>query len=93
MTLTIYSYLNNIDLTHGKKIVGTGTIDRNGNVGEISGIKYKLMGAVKEKADIFLVPQGENYIEARNLKNEKSYDIDIVPVETFKEALKYLKEL
>ncbi len=93
MTLTIYSYLNNIDLTHGKKIVGTGTIDRNGNVGEISGIKYKLMGAVKEKADIFLVPQGENYIEARNLKNEKGYDIDIVPVETFKEALKYLKEL
>jgi len=93
MTLTIYSYLNNIDLTHGKKIVGTGTIDREGNVGEISGIKYKLMGAVKEKADLFLVPQGENYIEARNLKNEKGYDIDIIPVETFKEALTYLKEL
>jgi len=93
MTLTVYSYLNNIDLTHGKKIVGTGTIDRQGNVGEISGIKYKLMGAVKEKADVFLVPQGENYKEARNLKNEKGYDIDIVPVETFKEALKYLKEL
>jgi len=93
MTLTIYSYLNNIDLTHGKKIVGTGTIDREGNVGEISGIKYKLMGAVKEKADVFLVPQGENYKEARNLKNEKGYDIDIVPVETFQQALTYLKEL
>jgi len=93
MTLTIYSYLNNIDLTHGKKIVGTGTIDRQGNVGEISGIKYKLMGAVKEKADVFLVPQGENYKEARDLKNEKGYDIDIVPVETFQQALTYLKEL
>jgi len=93
LTLTIYSYLNKIDLTHGKKIVGTGTIDREGNVGQISGIKYKLMGAIKEKADIFIVPQGENYIEARNLKNEKGYDIDIIPVETFKEALKYLKEL
>ncbi len=93
LALTIYSYLNNEDLTHGKKIVGTGTIDREGNVGEISGIKYKLMGAVKEKADVFLVPQGENYIEARNLKNEKGYDIDIIPVETFKEALKYLKNL
>lgn len=93
LALTIYSYLNNKDLTHGKKIVGTGTIDREGNVGQISGIKYKLMGAVKEKADIFLVPQGENYIEARNLKNEKGYDIDIVPVKTFKEALKYLQNL
>lgn len=91
MSLTIYSYLNKIDLTNGKKIIGTGTIDRDGNVGEISGIKYKLIGAVKEKADIFLVPQGENYQEARDLKNEKGYDIDIVPVETFDEALEYLK--
>lgn len=93
MSLTIYSYLNKIDLTHGKKIVGTGTIDREGNVGQISGIKYKLMGAVKENADIFLVPQGENYAEARDLKNEKDYEIDIIPIKTFKEALEYLKEL
>ena len=91
MTLAIYSYLNKIDLTHGKKVVGTGTIDKEGNVGQISGVKYKLMGAVKEKGEIFLVPQGENYIEARNLKNKYNYDIDIVPVETFKEALNYLK--
>ena len=91
MALTVYSYLNKIDLTNGQKIVGTGTIDRNGNVGEISGIKYKLMGAVKEKADVFLVPQGENYVEARDLKNKKGYDIDIVPIETFDEALNYLK--
>ncbi len=93
LTLTIYSYLNKIDLTSGKKIVGTGTIERDGTVGEISGVKYKLMGAVKEKADVFLVPQGENYVEARDLKNEKDYDIDIIPVETFKEALDYLKSL
>ena len=90
MSLTIYSYLNKIDITKGKKIVGTGTIDKAGNIGEISGIKYKLIGAVKEKCDIFLVPQGENYIEARNLKNKKHYNIDIIPVETFKEALSYL---
>lgn len=89
--LTIYSYLNKIDLTAGKKIVATGTIDIDGNVGEISGIKYKLIGAVKEKADVFLVPQGKNYTEARDLKNKKGYDIDIIPVETFEEALKYLQ--
>lgn len=91
MALTIYSYLNKVDLTHGKKIVGTGTIDRDGNVGEISGIKYKLIGAVKKKGDVFLVPQGKNYVEARNLKNKYNYDIDIVPIENFKEALDYLK--
>lgn len=92
MSLTIYSYLNKVDLTNGKKIVGTGTIDRDGKVGQISGIKYKLMGAVKEKCDVFLVPQGENYIEARNLKNDRGYDIDIIPVESFDEALKYLQK-
>lgn len=91
MALTIYSYLNKIDLTNGKEIVGTGTIDREGKVGEISGIKYKLMGAVKEKADVFLVPQGKNYQEARDLKNKNGYDLDIVPIETFDEALNYLK--
>jgi len=91
MSLTVYSYLNKIDLTSGRKIVGTGTIDRDGNVGEISGIKYKLIGAVKEKCDLFLVPQGSNYVEARDLKNKYNYDIDIIPVETFNDALTYLK--
>lgn len=92
LTLTIYSNLNKIDLTNGKKVVGTGTIDENGNVGEISGVKYKLIGAYKNKADIFLVPL-ENYKEAKKVKEKYNYDIDIVPVKTFEEALKYLKKL
>ena len=93
MTLTLYSYLNNKDLTKGKKVVGTGTIDAEGNVGEISGIKYKILGAVEENADVFLVPKGNNYKDARDLKNERGLDIEIVPVETFDEALKYLEDM
>ena len=91
LTLTIYSHLNEIDLTDGKTIVGTGTIDINGNVGEISGIKYKLIGAVNKGADVFLVPVGENYEDAKKLKEERNYDIELVPVATFEEALSYLK--
>ena len=91
LTLTIYSHLNKIDLTDGKTIVGTGTIDINGNVGEISGIKYKLIGAVNKGADVFLVPVGENYEDAKKLKEERNYDIELVPVATFEEALKYLE--
>ena len=91
LTLAIYSHLNQIDLTDSKKIVGTGTIDINGNVGEISGIKYKLIGAVNKHADVFLVPKGENYEEAKKVKKEKGYDIDLVPVATFEETLKYLE--
>lgn len=92
LTLTIYSHLNKIDLTDGKTIVGTGTIDINGNVGEISGVKYKLIGAVNKGADVFLVPVGENYEEAKKVKKERNYDIKLVPVATFDEALEYLEK-
>lgn len=93
LALTIYSSLNNVDLTHGKTIAGTGTIEENGDVGPISGVKYKLIGAYDKGAQIFLVPDGENYKEAKKVKEEKGYDIDIVPVKNFKEALKYLENL
>lgn len=52
-TLEIYNSLTDDDLTKGYKIVGTGTIDMEGNVGMIGGVKYKLKGAIKKKADIF----------------------------------------
>ena len=93
LALTVYSYINKIDITNGKKIAGTGTINIDGTVGEISGVKYKLMGAVKNKADVFLVPKGKNYDEAKKIKNERNYNIEIIPIETFEEALKHLKNI
>ena len=91
MSLAIYSSLTNIDLTNGLKIAGTGTIDEDGNVGEIDGVKYKLAGAVKENADIFLVPNGRNYEEALAEQKINNYDIEIINVSTFEEAIEYLK--
>lgn len=92
MTLAIYNQLIKKDITKGKKIVGTGTIDRNGNVGQIAGVKYKLKGAEKGKADIFFVPNGENYEEAIQLKHDLDYEIEIVGISTFEEALEYLEK-
>ena len=89
-SLAIYSNINRVDLTSGKKIAGTGTIEEGGKVGEISGVKYKLIGAVNNKADVFLVPKGENYNEAKKLKKDRGYKIDLVPIETFEQALNYL---
>jgi PDZ domain-containing protein len=45
-------------LTQGKIIAGTGTIDPDGNVGEIGGIQQKLIGARDAGAVLFLAPQG-----------------------------------
>lgn len=92
MSLTIYNSLVPEDITGGKKIVGTGTIDIDGNVGEIGGVKYKLIGAVKNDADVFICPE-ENYEEAVKVALDKDYDIPIISVSTFLEAIKALEEL
>ena len=90
-SLAIYNALTSEDITNGHIIVGTGTIDSDGNVGSVGGVKYKLAGAIKNKAKIFIVPNGENYKEAIELKEKNNYDIEIVGVSTFKEAVDYLK--
>lgn len=91
MTLSIYDALVGEDITRGKKIVGTGTIDLNGNVGSIGGIEYKIKGAVKENADIFLVPTGDNYEDAKKTIEENNYDLKLIPITTFEEALNQLE--
>lgn len=87
--LYIYDSLIEKDLSNGLKIAGTGSVDVNGNVIEIEGIKYKLEGAVKDKADVFFVPKA-NYEEAKKVADEKKYTIKLVPVATFQDAIFYL---
>lgn len=89
--LSIYNSLVKEDITKGLTIVGTGTIDLNGNVGSIGGVEYKLKSAVKNNADLFIVPNDENYDEAIKLKNKNNYNIEIVGVSTFEEVLDYLE--
>ena len=90
MALSIYTALSEEDLLKGRKVAGTGTIDIDGNVGEISGIKYKIMGAAKNNIDVVLVPSA-NYKEAVKIKKEKNYDLEVVEVNTFEDAINYLK--
>lgn len=89
LSLGIYSEITGIDILQGRNIAGTGTIDINGNVGEIDGIKYKIAGAVKDKMDIVLVSP-YNYEEARQVVEENNYNIELVEVSTFKEAIDFL---
>lgn len=88
-TLKIYDMLTKEDITKGRTISGTGTINTNGTIGEISGVKYKLAGSVKEKADIFLCPTG-NYKECIDEKEKNNYDIKIIEADTFKNVLNKL---
>ena len=92
MALEIYNELTKKDLTNGKKIIGTGTIDENGNVGKIDGVKYKLLGASRKKADIFICPK-ENEEEANKVKKNSNLKIKIISVDTFDDAINKLEEL
>lgn len=89
-SLAIYNSLVKKDITNGDLIVGTGTIDSSGNVGEIDGVKYKLIGAARKKADVFLCPK-ENYEEAKRIKEKENLDIELKSVETLQEAVIYLE--
>lgn len=44
------------ELTQGKTIAGTGTVDPDGYVGPIGGIQQKLVGAKNGGAELFLAP-------------------------------------
>lgn len=90
LTLTIYNAISDEDIIKGRNISGTGTISSDGSVGEIDGVKYKIMGAAKNNMDIAFVPSS-NYEEAIATKEKYNYDIEIVKVDTFEEAIEYLK--
>lgn len=92
-TLAIYDAIIPEDLTNGLKIAGTGTIEPDGRVGEIGGIKYKIAGAEKDGASIFFAPSGNNYEEAMKIKKRKKYKINIIEIKTLDDAIKYLESI
>ena len=92
-TLEIYNQLVKKDITHGLKIAGTGTIEMDGSVGEIGGVEHKLLGAASDKADIFLVPSGQNYRDALQYKKDKKLKIKLIEISSIQDALEKLEKL
>ena len=57
-TLGLIDKLTAQDETGGRIIAGTGTINAKGKVGEIGGIRLKMIGAKRDGATWFLAPKG-----------------------------------
>lgn len=75
------------DVDHGLKVAATGTIEADGCVGAIGGVKQKTIGAREAGVDAFLVPaDGENAAEARRY----AHGLRIIPVKNFRQALSAL---
>lgn len=91
-TMEIYNRLTPGDLTRGYRVAGTGTIDGEGRVGPIGGVKHKIVAADREGAEIFFVPEG-NYKEALAKAEEIGTGMKLVKVTALKDALDYMKKL
>lgn len=90
--LSLYNKLTPNDITSNKNIIGTGTINEDGTIGEIGGIKYKLTGAINNDADVFICPIA-NYDEAIEIKEKEKSNITIIAKSTLSEVIDALKEL
>jgi PDZ domain-containing protein len=77
------------DIDRGRRIAVTGTLELDGSVGAVGGIKQKTIGVGRADIDVFLVPAGENAAEARRYAD----GIRIVPVTSFQQALRRLATL
>lgn len=86
-TLTILDELTPGDLTGGKKVAVTGTIEPDGSVGPIGGAAQKAVAAQKAGAKLFLVPKAE-VKEARS----RADGMKVVGVATLDDALRELQK-
>ena len=105
-SLAIYTQLADPTLRDGRDIAGTGSISREGEVGEIGGIDKKVVSAAQSGADIFFAPNNElteeekklspngknNYQTALETAKKIKTDMKIVPVKTLQDAIDYLKK-
>ena len=97
-TLTIIDVLSEGELTNGLRIVATGTIDRDGNVGPVGGVHQKTVAADDVGADVFIVPMCcDNFVDGSLSNYEEALlhadDVQIIGVNTLDEALEAIGEL
>ncbi|WP_327258790.1 MULTISPECIES: YlbL family protein [unclassified Streptomyces] len=88
-SLGIIDKLTPTDLTGGKFVAGTGTIDDKGKVGPIGGINMKLVGARDAGARYFLTPDDNCKAAAADTPS----GLTLVKVKTIDDAKKSLEKI
>jgi PDZ domain-containing protein len=86
--LTVYNLVTPEDLTGGRKIAGTGTINPDGSVGPIGGVEQKVAAAELAGAAYFLSPP-ENYAAALSVAGR----IQVVEIANIGQAIDFLRSL
>jgi Lon-like protease len=82
MTLAMLDQLSPGELTGGVKVAATGTIESNGAVGEIGGVKQKTAAVRAAGAKLFIVPAAEYPVAKKQAGSMR-----VVGVKTLDQAL------
>ncbi|HEX9767168.1 MAG TPA: PDZ domain-containing protein [Nitriliruptorales bacterium] len=82
LALTIFDLLSPDDVVAARRIAVTGTMDVDGNVGNIGGIRQKVIAAEDADAELLIVP-----VDQLEDARRQATSIEIVGVRTLAEAL------
>jgi PDZ domain-containing protein len=89
MTLGIIDKLSSGRLT-GHRIIGaTGTIDQNGNVGDVGGVAEKTIAVERAGASVFFVPA----VEGHTARAKANAQLHVYAVNNLDQVLRILKRL
>lgn len=88
-TLAVLDQLTPGDLTGGREVAVTGTIDINGAVGPIGGITQKVIAVGRRGIDVFIVPA----VHVPEAEAAAGDGLEIIGVETLDDALAALASL
>ena len=87
MTIALLDRLTPGELTGGQKVAVTGTIEGDGSVGEVGGVKQKTLAVKAAGAKLFLVPKSEV-----PLARPHAGTMSVVGVESLDDALAALRK-
>ncbi|MFI8517261.1 S16 family serine protease [Streptomyces sp. NPDC085481] len=77
------------DLTGGRTVAGTGTIEPDGTVGAVGGVSLKTQAAARDGATVFLVPKDE----CSQARSELPKGLRLIPVTALSDAVSSLRAL
>jgi Lon-like protease len=89
MTLGIIDKLSDGQLTGGHVVAATGTIDQNGNVGDVGGVAEKTIAVERAGATVFFVPK----VELKTAEAKAGPQLHVYAVSNLNQVLQILERL
>jgi uncharacterized protein len=88
--LTLLAYSEFTNRKPRPDLAITGTIERDGSVGQIGGVLEKTMALKGTNVKLFLIPKGQSVYQGRNVVAEAaSFGVQVVEVRNLADAIKY----